>query len=429
MLKQGDNIVTDIRLGGVQINTVYLGAEKVYPGLLRRDVGVHYDTGANTYQGWDRYNIYYYRDVLVWSNGTQTYENLRSENTLTRANAYTEADTLKSTGTSYWRSGWDKYRTDVYQTWRTREDGHADWVGAARDVSVLVQSNAYTEAGTLKSVGTSYWRSGWDKYRTDTWQVLRTAFDGYQEWVGATWGADVLVQSNAYTEARTHKTIGTSFWPSGWDKYRTDIYQTLRTAFDGYQEWVGAEEQVPVLVENNAYTLGAYYHESSTATVCVNYGAAPYSTGYHRILARNRIRFDGYQEVNDRYTESNWQIVANNVVACGYNKLLKTAYVSINSVSLPVGQKYCYVDGYEIAFDDSGFEVTTYEKFIVVTVEIENFAPHNYRLVASNEFVSGGYLYPVTLASGGLGGAQYRIDLDYTIYPNEYSVYMHFEPI
>lgn len=319
MLKQGDNIVTDIRLGGVQINTVYLGTEKVYPGLLRRDVGVHYDTGANTYQGWDRYNIYYYRDVLVWSNGTQTYENLRSENTLTRANAYTEADTLKSTGTSYWRSGWDKYRTDVYQTWRTREDGHADWVGAARDVAVLVQSNAYTEAGTLKIVGTSYWRSGWDKYRTDTWQVLRTAFDGYQEWVGATWGADVLVQSNAYTEARTHKSIGTSFWPSGWDKYRTDIYQTLRTAFDGYQEWVGAEEQVPVLVENNAYTLGAYYHESSTATVCINYGVAPYSTGYHRILARNRVRFDGYQEVNDRYTESNWQIVANNVVACGYN--------------------------------------------------------------------------------------------------------------
>lgn len=319
MLKQGDNIVTDIRLGGVQINTVYLGTEKVYPGLLRRDVGVHYDTGANTYQGWDRYNIYYYRDVLVWSNGTQTYENLRTENTLTRANAYTEADTLKSTGTSYWRSGWDKYRTDVYQTWRTREDGHADWVGAARDVSVLVQPNAYTEASTLKSVGTSYWRSGWDKYRTDTWQVLRTAFDGYQEWVGGTWGADVLVQSNAYTEARTHKSIGTSFWPSGWDKYRTDIYQTLRTAFDGYQEWVGAEEQVSVLVESNAYTLGGYYHESNTATVCVNYGAAPYSTGYHRILARNRIRFDGYQEVNDRYTESNWQIVANNVVACGYN--------------------------------------------------------------------------------------------------------------
>lgn len=321
MLKQGDNIVTDIRLGGVQINTVYLGAEKVYPGLLRRDVGVHYDTGANTYQGWDRYNIYYYRDVLVWSNGTQTYENLRSENTLTRANAYTEADTLKSTGTSYWRSGWDKYRTDVYQTWRTREDGHADWVGAARDVAVLVQSNAYTEASTLKSVGTSYWRSGWDKYRTDTWQVLRTAFDGYQEWVGATWGADVLVQSNAYTEARTHKSIGTSFWPSGWDKYRTDIYQTLRTAFDGYQEWVGAEEQVSVLVESNAYTLGAYYHESSTATVCTNYGTAPYSTGYHRVMARNRVRFDGYQEVNDRYTESNWQIVANNVVACGYNPI------------------------------------------------------------------------------------------------------------
>lgn len=207
MVKQGDNITTDIRLGSSQVGSVYLGSAKIYPGLMRTEAGVHYDTGADTYIGWDRYNIYYYRDILTWSNGTVTYENLRTVNTLTQANAYTEIDKLKTVGTAFWPSAWDKYRTDVYQTWRTRGDGYADWVGSPRDV--------------------------------------------------------------------------------------------------------------PVLVESNAYTLGAYYHESSTPTVCTNYGVAPYETGYHRIMARSRIRFDGYAEVNDRYTESSWQIVATNVVACG----------------------------------------------------------------------------------------------------------------